>query len=39
MMVANARIQSQFCKILSLELQKKLSDFERREGTVTSEGK
>jgi Spy/CpxP family protein refolding chaperone len=38
LIVANARMQSQIYKILSSEQQKQLSDLERRQGAVTSQG-
>jgi hypothetical protein len=37
LIVANARMQSQIYKILSPDQQKKLSDLERTQGTVTSD--
>src|SRR6201997_2333707 len=39
LIVANARMQSNIYKILSPEQQKKLSDLERTQSAVTSEGK
>ena len=39
LIVANARMQSKIFNILSAEQQKKLSDLERTEGALTSEGK
>jgi len=39
LIVANARMQSKIYKILSSDQQKKLSDLERTQGAVTSEGK
>ena len=39
LIVANARMQSRIYKILSPEQQKKLSELERTQGPVTSEGK
>ena len=39
LIVANARMQSNIYKILSSEQQKKLSDLERTQSAVTSEGK
>ena len=39
LIVANARMQSKIYKVLSPEQQKKLSDLERTQGTLTSEGK
>lgn len=39
LIVANARMQSQIYKILSSEQQRQLSDLERRQGAVTSQGK
>jgi hypothetical protein len=39
LIVANARMQSKIFNILSAEQQKKLSDLERTQGTLTSEGK
>jgi Spy/CpxP family protein refolding chaperone len=39
LIVANARMQSKIYKILSPEQQKKLSDLERTQGALTSEGK
>jgi hypothetical protein len=37
LILANARTQSQICKILSPGQQKKLSDLERTQGAVTSD--
>src|SRR5258708_8714514 len=39
LIVANARMQSKIFNILSAEQQKKLSDLERTQGALTSEGK
>jgi hypothetical protein len=39
LIVANARMQSKIYKILSPEQQKKLSDLERTQGAVTSDGR
>jgi LTXXQ motif family protein len=39
LIVSNARMQSNICKILSPEQQKKLSDLERTQGAVTSDGR
>jgi Spy/CpxP family protein refolding chaperone len=39
LIVANARMQSKIYKILSPEQQKKLSDLERTQGAVASDGK
>src|SRR5258707_8698083 len=39
LIVANVRMRSKIYKILSPEQQKKLSDLERTQGAVTSEGK
>ena len=39
LIVANARMQSKIYKILSPDQQKKLSDLERTQGALTSEGK
>lgn len=39
LIVANARMQSKIYKILTSEQQKKLSDLERTQGALTSEGK
>jgi hypothetical protein len=39
LIVANARMQSRIYKILSPEQQKKLSDLERTQGAVTSDGR
>jgi hypothetical protein len=39
LIVANARLQSKIFNILSAEQQKKLSDLERTQGALTSEGK
>jgi LTXXQ motif family protein len=39
LIVANARMQSKIFKVLSAEQQKKLSDFERTQGALTSDGK
>ena len=39
LIVANARMQSKIYKILSSEQQKKLSDLERTQGALPSEGK
>ena len=38
LIVANARMQSKIYKVLSPEQQKKLSDLERTQGVVTTEG-
>jgi hypothetical protein len=39
LIVTNARMQSKIYKILSLEQQKKLSDLERTQSAVTSDGR
>ena len=39
LIVANARMQSKIYKILTSEQQKKLSDLERTQGALTSDGK
>jgi Spy/CpxP family protein refolding chaperone len=39
LIVANARMRSKIYKLLSSDQQKKLSDLERTQGAVTSEGK
>jgi hypothetical protein len=39
LIVANARMQSKIFKLLRPEQQKKLSDLERTQGALTSEGK
>ena len=39
LIVANARMQSKICKILSPDQQQKLSDLERTQGAVTSDGR
>ena len=39
LIVANARMQSKIFNILSAEQQKKLSDLERTQGALTSDGK
>ena len=39
LIVANARMQSKIFNILTAEQQKKLSDLERTQSALTSEGK
>jgi Spy/CpxP family protein refolding chaperone len=39
LIVANARMQSKIFNIISAEQQRKLSDLERTQGALTSEGK